>query len=249
MKLVKPLVRVIDANRVVENVERGGRLCYKSEDKIAPGTAAAFCEKMKSFKHLSTFEHAVITVQILTDRGVTHELVRHRLAAYSQESTRYCNYSKNRFGGEISALEPFFFDPREEPRDVFVPSVSDELGRVSLADSSRAFKLNAFDVWFLTCLWAEWGYSQLTQVFGRSAQEARGVLPNSLKTEIQVTANAREWIHIFQLRTHRDAHPQIRQIMVPLARAFAERWPALFSEFKDCDKIDKSAEAEIIWEI
>jgi len=148
----------------------------------------------------------VITVKFLTDRGVTHELVRHRVASFSQESTRYCNYGKDKFGSEITVVEPFFFD--------------------KLSDR--------YAMWKGSCLVAEARYLDLLAV-GATAQEARSVLPNSLKTEIQVTANVREWRHILRLRTSREAHPQIRQIMVPLAWELAKRWPILFADFADVE--------------
>lgn len=256
MKLAEPHVKIIDYNRMLKNIERGGRLCYKSEDKMGEGTDEIFCEKLKSYKHFSVYEHASITVQVLTDRGVTHEVVRHRLAAFSQESTRYCNYSKDKYGNEITVLNPFFFDPTEECQTVMLPSTIHypfNSGEGTLAEhptelaGHRSAKLNSFDVWMITCLWAEWGYNTLTQVFKRSAQEARSVLPNSLKTEIQITMNAREWLHVFSCRVPKDAHPQMRQIMVPLAKEFAKKWPVIFGEYKDLVLPPKSSTIE--WEV
>lgn len=156
----------------------------------------------------STYEHAVITVQIVCDRGVSHELVRHRLAAYSQESTRYCNYSKGKFGGEITVIDP----------------------RGAFWNSDGADDETCFRYWMSTMYVAEINYLDLLNQ-GAKAQEARSVLPNSLKTEILMTANVREWRHIFELRTAREAHPQMRQIMCPLANAFGEKWPVLFGEY------------------
>lgn len=238
MKIVHPTFEIIDHNNLLRNIELGGRVCYKSEDKMGEGSDLALIEKLKSLKHESVFEHGVITVKFLTDRGVTHELVRHRLAAYSQESTRYCNYAKDKFGNEITVVNPFFFDPDEEPRAIQMPvgiQFHDNTTESMTLGNCVPMSLNSFDVWFLTCLWAEWGYNTLTQQFKRSAQEARSVLPNSLKTEIQVTANVREWRHILRLRTNRDAHPQIRQIMTPLANELAERWPVLFGDFAEVE--------------
>lgn len=236
MKIVTPSFQIIDHNNVLRNIELGGRVCYKSEDKMCEGSDVALVEKLKNFKHESVFEHGVLTVRFLTDRGVTHELVRHRVASFSQESTRYCNYSKDKFDNGISVVDPFFFDPLEEPQAVVIPSITSDLvhGReVPCIAAGEVFRMTAFDVWMVSCLLSEWAYNTLTQQFKRSAQEARSVLPNSLKTEIQVTANVREWRHILTLRTHRDAHPQIRQIMVPLGRVLAEKWPCIFGEFAE----------------
>lgn len=248
MKIVQPTVEIIDHNNLLRNIELGGRVCYKSEGAMGEGSDERLIEKLKSLKHESVFEHGVITVKFKTDRGVTHELVRHRLAAFSQESTRYCNYSKDKFDNEITVVDPFFFDQDEPVQDVVIPipsfkddgyveyvhwgNAEDKSMRTGFGPSA-IIKMNSLDVWFLTCLWANWGYHTLTTQFKRSAQEARSVLPNSLKTEIQVTANVREWRHILKLRTSRDAHPQIRQIMVPLAVELAKRWPILFGEYAD----------------
>jgi thymidylate synthase (FAD) len=157
-----------------------------------------------NMKHESVLEHGVITVKFVTDRGVSHELVRHRLAAYSQESTRYCNYGKEKFGNEITVIDPFGAFPNSSPE-------------------CRA-------VWQIGMNFAEETYFAMLEA-GASPQEARSVLPNSTKTEVQMTANVREWRHVLRLRTHRDAHPQIRQIMIPLGVEFAKRWPVLFSDF------------------
>ena len=238
MKIVQPTFEILDHNNLLRNIELGGRCCYKSEGAMGEGSDERLIEKLKSLKHESVFEHGVITVKFLTDRGVTHEQVRHRLAAYSQESTRYCNYSKDKFDNEITVVDPFFFDPSDERVEILVPTIEFENAGfgpniAGINNGAIPASMNSFDVWFLTCIWAEWGYNTLTTQFKRSAQEARSVLPNSLKTEIQVTANVREWRHILKLRTSRDAHPQIRQIMVPLAIELAKRWPILFGEYAD----------------
>ena len=233
MKIVQPTFEIIDHNNLLRNIELGGRVCYKSEGAMGEGSDERLIEKLKSLKHESVFEHGVITVKFKTDRGVTHEMVRHRLAAFSQESTRYCNYSKDKFGREIEVIEPFFFNPSEPPVPIQFPRLDSINSPSQLIDGGITAPMNAFDVWFMNGLIAEWAYRTLTTVFKRSAQEARSVLPNSLKTEIQVTADVREWRHILKLRTSRDAHPQIRQIMVPLAIELAKRWPILFGEYAD----------------
>jgi len=249
MKIVQPTFEIIDHNNLLRNIELGARVCYKSEDKIGPGSDVAIIEKIKNFKHESVLEHGVITVKFLTDRGVTHELVRHRVASFSQESTRYCNYSKDKYGNEISLVDPFFFDPAEPTQNVIIPtalmSVSGGPKLFAMGgEDGEGVQMNSFDVWFLTCLWTEWGYNTLTQQFKRSAQEARSVLPNSLKTEIQVTANVREFRHILNLRCSREAHPQIRQIMIPLLREFAKRWPVLFADIAERHIADGNFPAE-----
>jgi thymidylate synthase (FAD) len=208
MKVVQPSFELLDHNNLLRVIELGGRVCYKSEGQMGEGSDERLIEKLKSLKHESVFEHGVITVKFVTDRGVTHELVRHRIAAFSQESTRYCNYGKDKFGNEISVIEPFFFTAGSEK----------------------------YKIWYDVCSGAEKGYLWLLEE-GATAQEARSVLPNSLKTEIQVTANVREWRHILRLRAGRDAHPQIRQIMVPLHWRLARSWPVLFADLERQDHI------------
>ena len=208
MKVTKPWFKVLSPQRddpsLTRLIELAGRVCYKSEDKISEGSDQKLLAHLKNLNHESVLEHSSITVHFCTDRGVTHELVRHRLCAFSQESTRYCNYGKDKFGGEITVIEPPFWEPGS----------------------------NQYQVWFNQCAEAETTYLKLLEMES-NAQEARTVLPNSLKTEIIVTANAREWRHILKLRTSAAAHPQIRQIMVPLAHHLASRWPALFGEFRN----------------
>lgn len=208
MKIVQPTFEIIDHNDILRNIELGGRVCYKSEGAMGEGSDERLINKLKGFKHDSVFEHGVITVKFLTDRGVTHELVRHRVASFSQESTRYCNYGKDKFGNEITVVDI---------RGGF-PNMS----------------LRSYNAWSALCREAEVQYLEMLDA-GSSAQEARSILPNSLKTEIQVTANVREWLHILKLRTSREAHPQIRQIMVPLGWKLAQMWPVLFGEYADTE--------------
>ena len=220
----------------LRNIERISRVCYKSEDKMTRDNSSAIdlIAKLVENGHGAMIEHSQMSVLFTVNRGVSHELVRHRIASFAQESTRYCNYSKDKFDQQITVIDPFFFDPDGARQDVAAPVFRTEPNCPPQLDTSATISsLNAFDVWFMACTVAEWAYNTLVGQFGASAQEARSVLPNSLKTEILITANVREWRHILSLRAHRDAHPQMRQIMVPLGRALAERWPCLFGEFAD----------------
>jgi thymidylate synthase (FAD) len=164
-------------------------------------TAGPFIERMKASKHESVMEHGSITVRFVVDRGVSHELVRHRIASFSQESTRYCNYGKDKFGGELTFIEPLFFEH----------------------DSSE------WASWHSICEFVEKEYLWMLDA-GVTPQEARSILPNSLKTEVIVTANPREFRHIFRLRCDRASHPQMREVMLPLLFEFATRWPALYQD-------------------
>lgn len=229
MKLMKPSFEILQiTENPLELIEKAGRTCYKSEDKITPESATKFVKNITKIGHHSVIEHAVVTVVIVCDRGVTHEIVRHRLASYSQESTRYVNYAKS---DEITVIDPFFFDPYEPCLSINVPFMWVNHGQKSITHSVK-YSMNSFDVWMLTCLWAEWGYLTLVNQFGRKPQEARSVLPNSTKTEIVITCNVREWLHIFNLRTKPAAHPQMVEIMKPLLSEFQRRIPEIFDYVK-----------------
>lgn len=169
MKVIKPSFEIMDmfyGSDVIKKLEQCGRICYKSEDKINDESGYKFIQHIIKNGHESVLEHFNFSVKMIVDRGVSHEIVRHRLASYSQESTRYCNYSKGQFGGEITVIEPCFLEPGSE----------------------------GYDLWYNACSAAEDNYFMMLN-FGFTPQEARSVLPNSLKTEIVMTANIREWRH------------------------------------------------------
>ena len=208
MIIVKPSATIIAAtSNLQEVIELCGRKCWKSEEKIEPGSSGPFIERIKGFKHESVMEHGAITVSIICDRGVSHELVRHRIASFSQESTRYCNYSKDKFVGQL-----FFIDPRGA------------FWKTDGCDDETAFRQ-----WKACMEYTEATYMQMINN-GCKPQEARSILPNSLKTDVAITANPREWRHIFHLRCDRAAHPQMREIMLPLHKQFADLWPAIFAD-------------------
>ena len=194
-----------DPKEALARIERATRTCYKSEEKMAditPEQSEAFLAGVMNRGHLSVIEHSDASIRIITNRGVTHELVRHRLAAYSQESTRYCNYSKAKFGNELTFIEPVWWkDDASEAEKRFV------FGRHQ--NESEYFAL-------LKCGW--------------SPQQARESLPNSLKTEIVMSCNFREWNHVFNLRCSKGAHPQIRALMLDVLKAFAELYKPIFDE-------------------
>lgn len=204
MKIIEPsweLLTPINRDEILKRIELAGRTCYKSEGQCSDTSASPFVEKIcKTLKHESVIEHASFTVKFICDRGVTHELVRHRLAAYSQESTRYCNYSKDKFDNEITVIKPPFWESEPEK----------------------------YALWKSACGYAEKMYFSLL-AWKATPQEARSVLPNSLKTEIVMTANLREWKHVFNLRCSATAHPQIRQIMIPLRDHMIQLLPEIYA--------------------
>jgi len=204
MRIIAPSFEIMaleSGSDILKRIEAAGRTCYKSEDMITDGSAAAFTQRILGSGHLSVIEHASATVRFVCDRGVTHEIVRHRLASYSQESTRYANYSKDKFGNEITVIRPCFW----------------EEGAAE------------YSIWLEAMQQAEASYLSLIKK-GASAQQARSVLPNSLKTEIVVTCNIREWRHIFELRCAPAAHPQMREIMLPLLGEMHKNIPVLFAD-------------------
>jgi thymidylate synthase (FAD) len=166
--------------------------------------------------HESIIEHFVFTVRFIIDRGVSHELVRHRLAAFSQESTRYCSYNKDKFGNQVTFILPNWLQDIE-------PGEYTSLDLRQYSEPSAA--------WLLTMFSIESRYMEMINNFKWTAQQARSILPNSLKTEIVVTANLREWRHIFKMRTAMDAHPQMREVMVPLLEELKIKIPVVFDSF------------------
>lgn len=209
MKIIAPyheIISKIDGAEMLRNIELCGRVCYKSEDRITDGSAEKFVGMILKSGHESVLEHEKITVRFVCDRGVTHEIVRHRIASYSQESTRYCNYSKDKFGGEITFIRPCFWAEDDEK----------------------------YAVWKETMQGIEDSYVKLISL-GAKPEEARSILPNSVKTEIMVTMNLREWRHFFKLRTSERAHPQIREIAIPLLNELKGLVPVIFDDINGAD--------------
>lgn len=208
----------IDGEEILRKIERAGRTCYKSEDKITPESARAFVAGIIKRGHESVLEHEKVTVRIICDRGVTHEIVRHRIASYSQESTRYCNYGHD---GEITVILPLWFRGAHG-RHILNAGMPDP----------RDDELQLYKDWAYACSTSEAMYMRLIAA-GQSPQQARAVLPNSLKTEIVCTFNLREWRHFFRLRTASSAHPQMREIICPLLHEFKRLIPVVFDDITE----------------
>lgn len=206
MKIIEPKVELVNApdyETLLSTVEQAGRTCYKSEDKITDGSAEKFVRNILKRGHEAVIEHASLTVRFTCDRGVSHEIVRHRLAAYCQESTRYCNYSKDGFGGEITVIKPMSFDCSDSP----------------------------YRIWKRSCENAEVAYFDLLNE-GCTPQEARSVLPNSLKTEVVMTADMREWRHFIRLRCAPAAHPDMRVVAGLLYDLLKSTYPVFFEDIE-----------------
>lgn len=226
MRIIKPSYEILRLNpEDIRVIEKAARTCYKSEQAIKEGSAEKLISFLLDRGHEAMIEHAGMTVKFIVDRGISHEIVRHRMCSFAQESTRYCNYSNDKFGREITVIDPCFFDDIPDTRKAgimdFLDGIIKELP-IEMTDRDRAFA-----DWYVACENAESAYFNMLDE-GCTPQEARSVLPNSLKTEVVVTANFREWRHIFELRTAKDAHPQIREVMIPLLAEMQERLPVLF---------------------
>lgn len=204
MKIIEPYFEImdeLDGRKMLQKIEKIGRVCYKSEELITEDSAETFVRNILKRGHESVIEHEKISVKMVCDRGVTHEIVRHRVASYSQESTRYCNYQKDKFGNELTFIKPVFWSEDSEE----------------------------YAVWKHMMQQCEEQYMHLIRL-GASPQEARSILPNSLKTEIVVTMNLREWRHFFRLRTAGAAHPQMREIACMVLEEFRRQIPVVFEE-------------------
>ena len=204
MKIIEASVELVedfDAAAVMKKLERAGRVCYKSEGNIKADSAEKFIRGIIKRGHESVIEHASVSFKIICDRGVTHELVRHRLASYSQESSRFCDYSAGKFGGELTFIKPCFWSDDDEN----------------------------FLLWKETMARLEKNYLAM-RANGAKPEEARSILPNSLKTEIFVTMNLRELRHFLKLRTAAAAHPQMREVALKIYKILAEKLPAVFDD-------------------
>ena len=202
MKIIEPYIELedkIDGQAILKKIERIGRVCYKSENNIKEDSAERFIKSIIARGHESVLEHVSISVRVICDRGVSHEIVRHRVASYSQESTRYNNYSKDKYGNELTFIKPCFWEEDSE----------------------------LFDTWKVAMKYAQSQYFNLLEL-GATPEQARSILPNSLKTEIVMTMNLREWRHFFKLRCAKAAHPQMREIANMILKEFKEKISVVF---------------------
>ena len=206
MRIIEPSAEIITHNSIsgidiCKHIEKCGRVCYKSEGKITNDSYISFIQKIIERGHEAVLEHYSITIKFVCDRGVSHEIVRHRLASYCQESTRYCNYNKEDFGCEIAVIKPCY-----------------------LVEGTKGYS-----DWKESCEKAENSYFDMLD-FGCKPQEARAVLPNSLKTEVMMTANLREWRHFFKLRCSKAAHPQMREVAFKALFEMQKYIPIIFDD-------------------
>lgn len=212
MRLIKPSAEILNVTLLpLQLIEEAGRTCYKSGDKITSGSHRSFAQMLIKRGHESVLEHASATVRFICDRGVSHEIVRHRLASYSQESTRYCDYN----GGHVAFVIPPWCE------DVHPGAYEYHYAHVG-----------ASQPWFTAVQVAEQAYQDL-RAAGWRPEQARSVLPNSLKTELVMTANLREWRHFFRLRCSAAAHPQMREVTLPLLGLMQAEVPIVFDNLME----------------
>lgn len=205
MKLIKPSVEIltaIDTQDVYKTIEKVARTCYKSEDKITNTSAERMVKTLIKSGHEAMIEFFDITVKFVTDRGVSHEIVRHRVASYAQESTRYCNYTGEKFGSELTFIRPTWYDKT---------SFNTHGGFEKHLENTEQLYFALLDQ-------------------GYSPQDARQILPNALKTEINVKMNLREWRHFFNLRCHHTAHPDIQVLAKDLLTQMYDKLPVIFED-------------------
>ncbi len=213
MKVVKQGYKILSLPvNLLETIEDAGRTCYKSEDHITKDSAGKFVQMLIDRGHHAMIEFGSIIIKFVTNRGVTHEMVRHRLCSFAQESTRYVNYG----GDSIEFICPVWMDEEVWVGNDFTKYLT---------------HITPEHIWVNACIDSEKSYGNLLRKVWRPEQ-AREVLPNSLKTEIVVQANVREWRHIFTLRCSDKAHPQMRELMRPLLADLQKRLPIIFDDIE-----------------
>ena len=221
MKIIKPWIKVenFDGKQIMKNIERACRTCYRSENLITEESYKNLLKNCINRGHESVLEHEKITIRMCCDVGVYKDLTRHRFASFSIESTRYCNYGKDKFDRELKVIKPCNIDENS---------------------NLYAFWKNAMER-------IEMNYLHMTDN-GATPDQMRMILPHSTAAEVTMTANIREWRHILSLRCAKMTHPAIRQLLIPLLLKFKEEMPELFDNI-DYDKsfpIEEYAELSII---
>lgn len=217
MKIIDPLIMVEDYNpqKILKNIERACRTCYRSENLITEDSYKKLLKNCINRGHESILEHEKITVRMICDIGVYKDLTRHRFASFSIESTRYCNYGKDKFDNEIKFIKPCNMDDKE-----------------------------LFNEWYSACTEIEQRYLKMTELKA-TPDQMRMILPHSTAAEVTMTANIREWRHILDLRTKQMAHPAIRQLLIPLLLLFQKEMSELFNNIEYDTKFPKEKYAKL----
>ena len=217
MKIIKPLIEVEDYDgiKIMKNIERACRTCYRSEGMITDDSYKRLLTNCLNRGHESVLEHEKITVRMTCDIGVYKDLTRHRFGSFSIESTRYCNYGKDKFDNEIKFIDPCNMDEKE-----------------------------LFNEWYSACTEIEQRYLKMAEL-GATPDQMRMILPHSTAAQVTMTCNIREWRHILDLRTKKMTHPAIRQILIPLLLRFKKDMPELFSDIEYDTEFPKEKYAKL----
>lgn len=217
MKIINPKIEVekYDGKKIMKNIERACRTCYRSEGNITDNSYKNLLKNCINRGHESVLEHEKITVRMTCDIGVYKDLTRHRFGSFSIESTRYCNYGKDKFDNEIKFIDPCNMDEKE-----------------------------LFNEWYSACTEIEQRYLKMAEL-GATPDQMRMILPHSTASQVTMTVNVREWRHILDLRTKKMAHPSVRQLLIPLLLKFKEDMPELFEDIEYDTEFPKEKYAEI----
>jgi thymidylate synthase (FAD) len=217
VQIIKPSVEFLwITENPLKTIEKAGRVCYKSEGKITEDSAPRFVSALLDKGHEAMIEHASMSYKVICDRGVSHEIVRHRLFSYAQESTRYCDYGKS---GEIVIIQTPLNDPKYTTK------------KIVYNDALNTFECTPYSTWTHCIETCEEAYNLLREM-NVPPQIARSVLPNALKTEIVITGNFREWRHFFELRTNpKAAHPQMVEVANLILADAVTRVSIVFDEY------------------
>lgn len=215
MKIIEQSAEImtpINQDEILKHLEQCVRVCYKSENRITETSAPEFIRRIIQSGHEAAIEHFSITVKFITDRATANEITRHRIASYCQESTRYCNYCSDKFENEITVVLPVF------------------QGNGKTRDEKNAAQSVMYNLWEESCLKSEKTYFEMVNGLLATPQEARSVLPLSLKTELVMTANIREWRYFLKLRGNKKAHPQLVKLTRMLHKNLVEKADVLFGD-------------------
>ncbi len=218
MKIIDPTIQVekVDYKQVMKNLERACRTCYRSEGKITEESYKTLLKNCINRGHESILEHEKVTIRMLCDIGVYKDLTRHRIASFSIESTRYCNYGKDKFDNQIKFIKP-----------------------VNMEEGTELY-----NKWYDTCKIIEQNYIEMSKLEA-TPDQLRMMLPHSTAAEVTMTANIREWKHIFSLRCTKHTHPAVEQLMIPLLLKFKKEMPEIFDNVEYDKEFDSAKYAKI----
>ena len=232
MKIIKPkiIIEDLDYTKIMKNIEKACRTCYRSEDKITKDSYKTLLKNCINRGHESVLEHEKITIQMICDIGVYKDLTRHRHASFSIESTRFCNYNKDKFDNQLHLIEPVFYENSWNEAITLRSAIS--------INEQKSY------YWYDCMKNIEQTYNAMIEL-GSIPDEARMILPHSTAATVTMTANIREWKHILELRSTKHAHPSVQQVMIPLLLYFKEKMPEIFNSIEYNKEFDKSKYAEL----